>query len=103
MKFIVPRSNIGRGAIVQFGDIRYHVPSWTVVLPETTIDDIIMEEKPFQELFKEEEQWEFTSSNGKDTYIVRYNKNNELSCSCWGYIAHKKCKHITEVRNGRDN
>ena len=25
------------------------------------------------------------------------NIKNELSCSCWGYIAHRKCKHIREV------
>ena len=57
-----------------------------------------MEKKPFEELFEEELKWTFTSARSGEEYIVRYNAKNELSCSCWGYIAHRKCKHIKQVK-----
>ena len=99
MKYIIPRTNIGLGGFVTLNNIRYHTPSWTVVEEDTTFDDLELEAKPFQELFEEkkEEQWKFTSARSGEEYIVRYNARKELSCSCWGYIAHKKCKHIKEV------
>ena len=99
MKCIIHRTNIGLGGFVTLKDIRYHVPSWTVVEEDTTFDDLEFEAKPFEELFEEkkEEQWKFTSARSGEEYIVRYNVRKELSCSCWGYIAHKKCKHIKEV------
>ena len=102
-KYIIPRSNVGLGGFVTFNDVRYHVPSWTVVEEDTTFDDLVLEAKPFAELFEEEkkeEQWKFTSARTGEEYIVRYNIRNELSCSCWGYISHKNCKHIKEVKNG---
>jgi hypothetical protein len=51
-------------------------------------------------LFEEkvEKNWKFISARSGDEYIVRYNIRNELSCSCWGYIGHGKCKHIKEVK-----
>lgn len=100
MKYIVPRTNIGIGHILHLNGKHYHVPSWTEVTPETTINDIELEAQPFKELFEEKEiqQWKFTSARSGEEYIVRYNISGNLSCSCWGYIAHKKCKHIKEVK-----
>ena len=99
MKYIIPRTNVGLGGFVTLNNIRYHVPSWTVVKEDTSFDDLEFEAKPFEELFEEkkEEQWKFTSARSGEEYVVRYNTRKELSCSCWGYIAHKKCKHIKEV------
>ena len=101
MKYIIPRTNIGLGGFITLNGIRYHVPSWTKVEEDTTFDDLELEAKPFQELFEEkkEEQWKFTSARSGEEYVVRYNVRGELSCSCWGYIAHKKCKHIKEVES----
>ena len=101
MKYIIPRTNIGLGGFITLNGIRYHVPSWTEVEEGTTFDDLELEAKPFQELFEEkkEEQWKFTSARSGEEYVVRYNVRGELSCSCWGYIAHKKCKHIKEVES----
>jgi hypothetical protein len=101
MKYIIPRTNIGLGGFITLNGIRYHVPSWTEVEEDTTFDDLELEAKPFQELFEEkkEEQWKFTSARSGEEYVVRYNVRGELSCSCWGYIAHKKCKHIKEVES----
>ena len=93
----VPYSNVGKGGFTYLNDRRYHIPSWTEVHPETTLDDIMVEKKPFQELFVEEKTWEFKSASSDKTYIVKYNKSGNLSCNCWGYMAHKKCKHIKEV------
>jgi len=100
----IPRSNVGLGGFfTDSSGVRYHTPSWTVVEEDTTFEDLIVEPKPFAELFQEEkkeEQWKFTSARTGEEYIVRYNIRNELSCSCWGYISHKNCKHIKEVKNG---
>lgn len=95
----VPYTNIGKGGFIFQDKKKIHVPSWIEVHPETTLDDIMVEKKPFEELFAEEKQqtWEFKSSSSDKTYIVRYNKSGNLSCSCWGYMAHKRCKHIKEV------
>jgi hypothetical protein len=97
--YTVPRSNIGKGAIITspVNGQTYHVPSWTPVHPETTLEDIVMEEKPFAEIFAEPETWTFKSDTSDKTYTVKKNKNGNLSCDCWGYIAHKKCKHVKEV------
>ena len=103
----IPRSNVGLGGFFTNQDgVRYHVPSWTVVEKDTTYENLILEDKPFTELFEEkqnEEQWKFTSARSGEEYIVRYNIKKELSCSCWGYIAHKKCKHIKEVESYDNN
>jgi transketolase len=98
-KFVIARTNVGKGGFFHVGGKRYHGPSWTEVEEDTTLDDIEFEAEPFAELFEEkkEEQWKFTSARSGDEYIVRYNIRKELSCSCWGYIAHRKCKHIKEV------
>jgi len=99
----IPRTNVGLGGFfTNLDGVRYHTPSWTVVEEDTTFDDLVLEAKPFEELFeekKEDEQWKFTSARSGEEYIVRYNVRKELSCSCWGYIAHKKCKHIKEVES----
>lgn len=96
--YTVPYSNVGKGGLLKMDGKLFHTPSWTEVHPQTTLDDIIVEKKPFEELFVEPKTWEFKSSNGKDTYTVKYNRNGNLSCSCWGYIAHKNCKHIKSVK-----
>ena len=93
----VPYTNVGKGGFVHNDGDKYHVPSWTKVHPETTFDDIMVEENPFKKLFEEPQQWKFESSSGGKTYTVKKNKQGNLSCDCWGYIAHRKCKHITEV------
>jgi len=97
--YTIPRTNVGKGGFFHIGGKRYHGPTWIEVEEDTTFDDIKFEEKPFAELFKEEDkQWKFTSARSGEEYIVRYNIRKELSCSCWGYIAHKKCKHIKQVK-----
>jgi hypothetical protein len=97
--YTIPKTNVGKGGFFNIGGKRYHGPSWIEVEEDTTLDDIEFEAEPFSELFKEKEekQWKFTSARSGEEYIVRYNIRNELSCSCWGYIAHRKCKHIKEV------
>ena len=77
--YLVPRSNVGIGGFITVSSgVRYHVPSWTVVEKDTTIEDIVMEKRPFEELFEEEKSWKFTSARSGEEYIVRYNARNEL-------------------------
>jgi len=94
----VPYTNVGKGAFTFQDGKKYHVPSWKEVHPETTFEDIIVEKKPFQELFVEPKTWSFESASSDKVYTVRLTKNNKLSCDCWGYIAHKKCKHVKQVQ-----
>lgn len=93
----VPYSNVGKGGFINQDGKKFHVPSWTEVHPETSFDDIVVEKKPFDELFTEPEKWEFKSATSDKIYNVKRNRNGDLSCDCWGYIAHRKCKHINEV------
>ena len=95
--YTVPYSNVGKGGIISINGKTYHVPSWTEVHPQTTLDDIVVEKKPFEELFVEEKKWTFKSSSSDKEYTVRHNAKGNLSCNCMGYIGHKKCKHIREV------
>lgn len=95
--YYIPYSNVGKGGFIMNDGKKIHTPSWIEVHPETSFDDLIIEKKPFDELFVEPEQWKFESSSGDKTYTVKLNKHGKLSCDCWGYIAHKKCKHIKEV------
>ena len=93
----IPHSNVGKGGFIMNNDRKIHTPSWMEVHPQTSFDDLIIDKKPFDEVFTEPEQWKFESSSGDKTYTVKLNKQGKLSCDCWGYIAHKKCKHIKEV------
>lgn len=93
----VPYSNVGKGGFIMKDGKKFHTPSWIEVHPETTHDDIVVEKKPFEELFVEPKTWTFKSSSSDKTYTVKYNKHGQLSCDCWGYIAHRKCKHIKDV------
>lgn len=97
--FNIPRTNVGLGGFVTFNNVRYHTPSWTVVEADTTFDDLILEAKPFSELFDKEEEklWKFKSASSDKEYTVRLKRDGSPYCDCWGYIGHKKCKHVKEV------
>ena len=95
----VPYTNVGKGGFIEKDGKKFHTPSWIEVHPQTTLEDIVVEEKPFQELFVEPETWEFKSASSDKVYKVKRNKSGNLSCDCWGYIAHKKCKHIKSVES----
>ena len=97
--YTVPYTNVGKGGFIERDGKKFHTPSYTEVHPETTHDDIIVEKNPFQELFVEPQSWEFESSDKKKKYTVKHNRNGDLSCSCWGYISWRKCKHIEEVKS----
>ena len=97
--YTVPYTNVGKGGFLERDNKKFHVPSWLEVHPQTTLDDIVVEEKPFQELFVEPETWEFKSASSDKVYKVKRNKSGNLSCGCWGYIAHRKCKHIKSVES----
>lgn len=94
----VPYTNVGKGAFAMQDGKKFHVPSWTEVHPNTSFEDIEVEKKPFQELFVEPKTWSFRSASSDKEYSVKISKNGKLSCDCWGYIAHKKCKHVKEVQ-----
>ena len=94
----VPYSNVGVGSIIESNGKTFHVPSWTEVHSGTTVNDIIVEKKPFQELFVEPKTWSFKSESSDKEYTVKQTKNGKLSCNCWGYMAHKKCKHVKQVQ-----
>lgn len=50
----------------------------------------------FEELFQEEKHWLFKSESSDKEYRVKLGKNGPY-CNCWGYMAHKKCKHTKQV------
>jgi hypothetical protein len=94
----VPFSNVGKGGIIKTSSDRYvHMPSWIEVHPKTTIADIQVQKDPFEELFIEKKTWTFKSASSDKEYTVKQGKNG-LYCDCWGYIAHKRCKHVKQVK-----
>jgi len=93
----VPYSNVGKGGFMMQDGKKIHTPSWIEVHPETTLDDIVVDKKPFEELFVEPKKWVYESASSDKIYTVKYNKHGKLSCDCWGYIAHRKCKHIKDA------
>jgi len=100
----VPFSNVGKGGILKTNGETYHTPSWTKVHEQTTLDDIIIEQRPFIELFTSNDDFEprqFTSTSSDKIYTVKRGKNG-FYCDCWGYIAHKKCKHVKQVQQEWD-
>ena len=95
----VPYSNVGKGGIMKRADgKRFHTPSWTEVHPETTLKDIIVEKKPFEELFVEPKSWSFKSASSDKEYTVKLKRDGNPYCDCWGYMAHKNCKHVKQVK-----
>ena len=96
--YTVPYSNVGKGGIMKRADgKRFHTPSWTEVHPETTLKDIVVEKKPFEELFVEPKSWSFKSASSDKEYTVKLKRDGNPYCDCWGYMAHKNCKHIKQV------
>ena len=95
----VPYSNVGKGGFITKDGKKFHTPSWIEVHPETTHDDIEVQKNPFEELFVEPKSWKFKSATSDKEYTVKINAKGNLSCDCWGYIAHKRCKHIKEVES----
>ena len=95
----VPFSNVGKGVIIKTSSDRYvHMPSWIEVHPKTTVNDIVVDKDPFEELFVEPKTWSFKSASSDKEYTVKLKKDGSLYCDCWGYIAHKKCKHVKEIK-----
>jgi hypothetical protein len=100
----VPYSNVGKGGILKANGKTYHTPSWIEVHEQTTLDDIIIEQRPFDEIFTSNDDYEprtFTSTSSDKVYTVKRGKNG-FYCDCWGYIGHKKCKHVKQVQEEWD-
>jgi len=93
----VPYSNVGKGGFIERDGKKFHTPSWTEVHPMTSFDDILVDKKPFDEVFVEEKVWKFKSASSDKEYTVKLKKDGTPYCDCWGYIAHKKCKHVKQV------
>ena len=98
----VPYSNVGKGGFIERDGKKFHTPSWTEVHPMTSFDDILVDKKPFQEVFAEEKVWKFKSASSDKEYTVKLKKDGTPYCDCWGYIAHKKCKHIKQAQEEWD-
>ena len=101
--YTVPYSNVGKGGILKTNGKTFHTPSWTEVHEQTTIDDIIVEQRPFDEIFTSNEPTQakyeprqFASASSDKIYTVKLGKNG-FYCDCMGYIGHRKCKHIKQA------
>lgn len=75
---------------------KYITPGWIPVVPETTLNDVYYEAPPKPK--QRAQKWTFKSSSSDAEYIVKRSPSSgKVYCNCWGYIAHKKCKHVKEV------
>ena len=73
------------------------IPDWIEVHPKTTYKDIYYKE-PKKKIDRSKlGKWEFKSSSSDSTYMVKEMPDGRLNCDCWGFRAHRKCKHVKAV------
>jgi len=87
--------------IVRQDSKAFMIPEWTEIHPEATYEDIYYKEPKKKVDRKKLGKWEFKSSSSDSMYIVKEMPDGRLNCDCWGFRAHKKCKHVKEVNEGR--
>lgn len=79
----------------------YIMPTWTEVLPETTLNDIIWEKPIVKKATVEEFKFESSSSGSVYTTKKHISAKGEIkfSCNCPGTWRAKdrRCKHIKEI------
>jgi hypothetical protein len=105
-KYRVVKHDILPTIIVKLGDRTLIYPSKIECHSKTTLDDIIEVQSKTQLQIKQPtpkpivkfKTWEFKSSSGDGTYIVRETANG-IKCDCPGTWRAKdrRCKHIREV------
>ena len=84
------------GVVKQDGKA-YMIPEWKEVHPKTTHKDIFYKEPKKKVERAKLGKWEFKSSSSDSTYIVKEMPDGRLNCDCWGFRAHRKCKHVKAV------
>lgn len=83
--------------------IKYLLPTWTPVHPQTTLDDIKWEKPPIVKIERKVEKFEFQSSSDPNivytTKVYTTGSNVNYSCNCPGVWRSKerKCKHIKSL------
>ena len=83
--------------VVKQDDKAYMIPEWIEVHPKTTCKDIYYKE-PKKKIDRSKlGKWEFKSSSSDSTYMVKEMPDGRLNCDCWGFRAHRKCKHVKAV------
>jgi len=87
--------------VVRQGDKAFMIPEWVEVHPKTTYEDIKYVEKKERKPRGVTKKWEFKSSSSDAIYKVKQMPDGRLDCDCWGFRAHKRCKHVREVAEGR--
>lgn len=84
--------------VVRQGEKAFMIPEWVEVHPKTTVEDIKYIE-PKKKVKREKPQvWEFKSSSSDSVYKVKKQPDGRLYCDCWGFRAHRKCKHVKQVQ-----
>jgi hypothetical protein len=80
--------------VVKQDDKAYMIPDWIEVHPKTTYKDIYYKEPKKKVDRSKLGKWEFKSSSSDSTYMVKEMPDGRLNCDCWGFRAHRKCKHV---------
>ena len=87
--------------VIRQGEKAFMIPEWIEIHPEATYEDVYYKEPKKKVDRKKLGKWEFKSSSSDSTYIVKELPDGRLNCDCWGFRAHRKCKHVKEVAEGR--
>ena len=99
-KYTYEHSLIPPGLMVNVEGKKFITPSWQEVHPETTLNDIKWVRPKTVEHEIPKNTWEFQSSSGGGTYIVKQVGMNKFQCNCPGYWRSKdrECKHVKSLK-----
>ena len=78
---------------------KYLTPDWIVVVPETTLEDIVHIPVVKVEIPKEKNEWMFESSSSPGLFYKVNQSGDNYKCTCPGVWRAKdgQCRHIKEV------
>ena len=78
---------------------KYLTPDWVVVVPETTLEDIVHIPVVKVEIPKEKNEWMFESSSSPGLFYKVNQSGDNYKCNCPGVWRAKdgQCRHMKEV------
>ena len=104
MKFTIRIRGPYPPALMESGDITYAVSGnrWIPILQDISDRKVVIDwTKSFTVPVKEslaEKTKEYKSATSDKVYTVKSRSNGSISCTCPGFMYHRKCRHIDDFK-----